>query len=58
MFKTYNTFGDLFWSAAGSRRAIGGARICETNLLVFVIASICISHFITRNQISDDVREI
>ena len=31
--KTYSTFGGLFWSTTGSRRAARGARICETRLL-------------------------
>ena len=33
MFKNiYSTFGDLFWTHTGSRRAAGGACICETRL--------------------------
>ena len=33
MFKNiYSTFGDLFWTPTGSRRAAGGACICETRL--------------------------
>ena len=31
--KTYDTFGDLFWSLAGSQQADRSARICETCLL-------------------------
>ena len=30
--KTYNTFGGLFYSPAGSRKATRGTRICETPL--------------------------
>ena len=30
----YNSFGDLFWSLVGSRRAARGGYSCETRLLV------------------------
>ena len=34
--ENYSIFGGLFWSAAGSRRAAKGIRICETRLFLCV----------------------